>query len=105
MSQYRGTTPTHIYEVDKDLRTIEVLFLTYKQGDDCNERTVLEKTLADFTITEDTVTTKLTQEETLAFCPDEKVRMQFRGKFPNGDAVACNKMYTDFEHILKGGVI
>lgn len=105
MSQYRGTTPTHIFEVDIDLRTIEVLYLTYKQGDGCNERVVLEKALEDLTITEDLVTTKLTQEETLAFCPEEKIRMQFRGKFPNGDAVACNEMVTDFKGILKGGVI
>lgn len=105
MSQYRGTTPTHIFEVDIDLRTVTELYLTYKQGDECNQKVVLEKTLDDVVVNEETVVTELTQEETLAFCPEDKVWMQFRVKFPNGQALASNIMVTDFNGILKGGVI
>ena len=105
MSQYRGTTPTHFFEVDIDLRPCVLIYLTYKQGDGCDELTVLEEVKDDMTITEDLVTVELTQEETLAFCPQKKVKMQFRALYPNGKAVACNEMVTDFKHILKGGVI
>lgn len=105
MAQYRGTTPTHYFEVDIDLRHIEVLFLNYNQGEGCDEKTIIQKTKEDMEITEDMVTTHLTQEETLAFCPKMGVTMQFRGRYPNGQTVACNKMYASFEDILKGGVI
>ena len=105
MAQYVGTTPKHFFEVDIDLRTAEVIFLTYKQGEGCKQCTILEKTKDDMVIEEALVKTQLTQEETLKFIPDLKVEMQFRARFPSGQTVASNKMFTNYESILKGGVI
>ena len=105
MAQYRRTTPQHIFNTDIDLTSCEVIYLTYEQGPECKPKKILEKVKEEMEVEADKVTVGLTQEETLKFSPDDKVAMQFRVKYPNGDALASNKMYATFEDILKGGVI
>lgn len=98
----RGTTPTHTFGTDIDLRTAEAIYITYEQGG----KTVVEKTIEDMTIEEDSVAVTLTQEDTLAF--EEKggkVKIQIRAKFANGSVVASNIISTPAEEILKEGVI
>ena len=104
MAQIRGTTPVNIFTVDIDLRPASLIFLTYSQGEGCCTKVILEKTKEDMQITEDTVTVRLSQEDTLAFDPHEKITMQFRAKFGN-TAVACKPMVTGIGEILKQGVI
>ena len=97
----RGTTPTHIFTTDIDLRGAAVLFLTYKQ----NQAKVLEKNIEDVTIEEDKITVTLTQQETLMFNTTMRVEMQIRVRFPDGSALASDIMHAPVERILKGGVI
>ena len=97
----RGTTPTHIFTTDIDLRGAAVLYLTYKQ----DQAKVLEKTIEDVTIEEDKLTVTLTQQETLMFNTTMRVEMQIRVRFPDGSELASNIMRAPVERILKGGVI
>lgn len=97
----RGTTPTHVFETSVDLTTADVLFLTYKQG----KSDVLEKTLDDVEVTEDRLTVKLSQEETLKFDKEKGVRIQCRAKFPDGTAIASEIINVQVCEILKEGEI
>lgn len=97
----RGTTPIHTFSTDIDLTDAEAIYITYKQSG----QTVMEKTAEDITITEDSLTVKLTQEETLAFALGKPVEMQIRARFADGTAVASQIMRTKADAILKEGVI
>ena len=118
----RGTTPTHIFTVDVDLREATVLYITYAQREtklvatseclcsqDLHEISgvsiILEKTLEDIMVEETQLTTQLTQEETIAFRGDEEIMMQIAAKFPDGSAIRSNIIYTDAQGILKDEVI
>lgn len=96
----RGTTPTHIFNVNVDLSEAEVIYITYKQSDSI----VVEKEKADCTVTGETISVKLTQEDTLKF-NTAPVEIQIRARFPDGSAIASNIMQTTVTRILKGGVI
>lgn len=99
----RGTTPTHTFRTKVDLREVDRLYITYSQ----NGRNVLEKTLEDCTITENTIQTELTQAETLRFDDrsDAPVLVQVRARFPNGRAMASKMIRTTADKILKDGEI
>lgn len=95
------TTPTHIFNVNVDLTSAEVIYLTYKQ----NNNIVVEKTKEDLTITPTQVTVTLTQEDTGGFIMGTPVEIQFRAKFYDTTAIASNIMKTTVERVLKDGVI
>lgn len=102
----QGTTPTHTFTTDYDCTEAECIYITYVQ----NNSVVLEidSTSGRITVEPDTITTKLTQEETLMFSPDRSVLMQIRVKMPGGDdadALISNIMMTDTLEALKQGVI
>lgn len=99
----RGTTPTHEFIVDLDLREATEIFITYKQG--CKR--VVEKTLTDvIDLEEDKLSVKLTQEETLSFMSsDDDVSVQIRAKFLDESAVASNEIKIPVNRILKDGKI
>lgn len=97
----RGTTPIHTFTTDIDLTEAEIIFITYKQSG----KTVMEKGKADLTVTEDGLSVKLTQDETLAFVLGHPVEMQIRARFADGTAVASQVMRTTADVILKEGVI
>lgn len=100
----RGTTPTNKFNVSMDLTEATVLYITYSQLG----KTVIEKTLEDVTdITAESVSVKLTQEDTLLFKASAQVEIQIRAGFggENGDRVRSNIMVADVERILKDGEI
>lgn len=99
----RGTTPTIVISTDIDLSPAIVLYLTFAQDDE----TVFEFDLSAgrFTITEDSISVTLTQEETLSLAETSKVDIQIRARFSDGTAVASNVMKTKAREILKEGVI
>lgn len=101
MATIRGTTPIHTFTTDLDLTTADSVFVTYKQ----DGIVILEKDKDHLTITEDTITYKLTQEETLIFRPLYGVKIQIRAKFADGTAVASNVISAGINDILKEGVI
>lgn len=95
----RGTTPTNTFTVDIDL-TAATIFVTYAQK--CG--VVVEKTGEDLTVTENSISLTLTQEETLRFTPDA-VFIQIRYVMPDGTADASNIIQTTVGAVLKDGVI
>lgn len=112
----RGTTPTHIFYTEINLEDIDKVFVTYKQG----KNIVVEKTIEDVEINveEKYISVYLTQEETLRFkdknwtylypnqnTKDEKVKVQVRLKYTNGDTAASNIILLDVDDILKDGEI
>lgn len=96
----RGTTPTHVFETDVDLRNFRI-YITYKQRGSI----VIEKTNEDCTITSTSVTVKLTQDDTLRFNIDAPVKIQIRAVAVSGDAIASDIIDTTAREILKDGVI
>lgn len=101
MATTRGTTPTHVFNVDVDLTDATIIYITYEQGDEIK----IERTKEDITVTDKTLTVKLTQEETLAFSEGKAVRIQIRAKFGDGTAVASNIINTSVREIIKEGEI
>ena len=102
----RGTTPTHIFKTKVDLTRASEMFITYKQ----NSEIKVEKTIEDITIEVDeeqltTLTTTLTQAETLTFSTLGSVEFQVRVKFPDGKALASNIIKRPAGAILKEGII
>lgn len=99
---YRGTTPTlnFIFEYNLENFDITAFYLTFMQGNEI----VLEKELSELEITENTVTVKLTQQETLSMESNEPIYIQARIKIKDV-AYATNIIATNLKSILKGGVI
>lgn len=97
-----GTTPTHIFNIDADLRGAVEIWISYVQG----RNVVLNKVLSDgISVTEDTLTVVLTQVDTLRFRDSSPVKIQIRARFPNGEAVKSSVINTTADEILKRGVI
>lgn len=95
----RGSTPTNTFTVDIDL-TGATIIVSYEQ----KGVIILEKTGSDLTVTADSITLSLSQEDTLKFNTGE-VSIQIRYVFPNGAADASNIIRTTFERIIHDGVI
>lgn len=98
----RGTTPTHTFTFGESLSgaKFDKIFITYKQG----EKTIVEKSTDDITVTESAFIVKLSQAETLLFSPGQ-VRIQIRVKTVMGEALASNIITVPTEELLKDGEI
>lgn len=97
----RGTTPTHKFKVPIDLRTADVVYMTYKQ----NGMTIVEKNKEEMTISEDEILIELSQSDTLGFFTANEVEIQCRARYPDEAAVASNIIRVPAKKILKEGVI
>ena len=96
----RGSTPINIFRVNVDL-TNATVFVTYAQGGVVK----IEKTGDDLIVTEDTISTTLTQEDTLKLESNQLVEMQIRYIKPNGIADGSNIVTASVGKILKDGLI
>lgn len=96
----RGTTPTITITTDTDLSGASNLFVTFAQ----RGKIIIEKTLADVTITSEAVTVELTQADTLALSADRSVQFQIRATVGSAK-LASNIMSADVDEILKAGEI
>lgn len=98
---YKGTTPTLTFTfTDCDPTLAESIIVTIaKQG-----VTVLEKATSALTITETSVSFKLSQEETLAF-PTGEVQCQINLLYSDGSRVATNIVKVDWSKNLHGEVM
>ena len=70
----RGSTPTHVFRLPISTELIKALRITYVQ----KQKTVLEKTEQDVTMDGTTISLRLTQEETLAFNAECRVKIQLK---------------------------
>ena len=95
----RGTTPTNTFSVPLDL-TGATIYISYEQ----DGKVVVEKTGTDITVATDSLTVKLTQNDTLGFHPG-KVNIQVRYVDSFGTADASQIITTSFERIIKDGEI
>ena len=96
----RGTTPENIFKLPFILDDVKSLYVTYSQGN----TVVLDKAIDDVIIDGNTITVKLTQEDTLKFS-NAQVNIQIRFKTNQGKAMASNIISTYVNNVLKDGVI
>lgn len=96
----RGTTQELTFILPEAI-SIEVLYITFCQ----KEKTVLEKTLADVEVNENTITLQLSQLDTLQFCSKHAVYIQLRIRDTDGNALKSDTFRTDVDDVLKEGVI
>lgn len=96
----RGSTPINVFKVNIDL-TGATVFITYSQLGEV----IIEKTGDDVIITEDTISTSLTQEDTLKLMDNQLVEMQIRYIKSNGISDSSNIITASVGKILKDGII
>lgn len=96
---YRGTTPTIQLNVGEDLRDASALWLTVE--DDYGHAFTVTKTR--LTVTETTVSAKLTQAETLSLVAGG-VKIQLRALL-SGSAAATDILGAELGNILREGAI
>jgi hypothetical protein len=98
---FKGTTPTHEFEVDIDTAFIKTVKITYSQ----NDEEILVKRTEDCTLEGNKITTKLTQEDTFLFDCNELVQIQIRGLTHDGEALATDLMVTTVRKCLDDEVL
>ena len=97
-----GATPTHEFDVDTDLTQAVEIWISYSQ----NRKLILNKTMADgIEVTENQVSIKLTQEDTLLFDKIGEVKIQIRARFADGNAIVSDIIKTTASECLKKEVI
>lgn len=97
----RGTTPTHIFAIPFETNIISCVRIIYAQ----NDEVLFEKQTTDCTLTERTISTTLTQEETLLFDSKYLVQIQLRILLNDGSALASKVNYISLEKCLSNEVI
>lgn len=97
----RGTTPTLIFELPFEVAVLSQAWITLSQ----NNNEVLTKELSDCEADGNTLTVRLTQEDTLKLQGNTYTQMQIRCKHIDGTAFASNIIEDFTEKILKDGVI
>ncbi|MBP3647191.1 MAG: hypothetical protein J6K55_12300 [Clostridia bacterium] len=97
----RGTTPTLVFTLPFEAQQLEEAYISFAQ----NGKVVLEKTLSDCTSHQNTLTVRLTQEETLKLKTDVNTEIQIRARTIAEEAVASDIIRVPTGRILKDGVI
>ena len=98
----RGTTPTHIFELEISVENIADLEIAYSQ----NDRVLFYKRKDDCVLDGNTITLSLTQEETFMFdCSKRVVEIQIRiktidGKVPISDIIIDNVEKCLFDCVI-----
>ena len=104
----RGTTPTVRLTVKSDLSPIDLtgyeLHVTFESD---GVQIVKRETDLDISIEKEVtvISVKLSQEDTLAFDENRKVRVQLRAKDREGNAIASGIAEFMVREILEDGVI
>ena len=97
----RGSTPAHVFTLPFSVETIKTVEITYEQ----NEEVKLKKTNIDCTLEENTVSVKLTQEDTFKFDEKPLVKIQIRVLTLGGDDIASDIMYATVKDSLSDEVL
>lgn len=82
----QGTTPKHIFTLPFAASLASVIQITYQQGNEI----VLQKNTGDCTPDGNTVSVKLTQEDTFKFDARQDVMIQIRVLTAGGDALTSD---------------
>ena len=97
----RGTTPTVSFNLPFSVSTISNCEVYFAQNDEL----IIEKKMSDCTMSGTTLNVRLTQADTLLFDEDEKMQVQIRFAFNNGDVDATEIITGKIGKILKDGEI
>ena len=98
---FKGTTPTHIFEVAIDTSSIKEVKITYSQRD----QEVLVKRTEDCTIDSETISTRLSQEDTFLFEDNTLVTIQLRVLTTGGDALIAEPIIISVGKCLDDEVL
>lgn len=98
---YRATTPSHRFTFPIDPENCEIIRITYAQ----NNKIILTKEKSDMTISDNTVTLVLTQEETKMFFARFPVQVQVRALTFDGKALASPTFTRDVKEVLDDGIL
>ena len=79
----RGTTPTHTFNIPFEASDIEAARIIYAQ----NDKEIFTKTVADCSLNGNSISVKLTQEETFLFNCNYPVQIQLRVKLKDIDEI------------------
>lgn len=96
-----GTTPKHTFTFPFETDIIQELKITYSQ----NRKIILEKHLSDCEVGRNSVSYKLTQEETFLFTEGVNVECQARVLTTTGDVLASNIIIVIAERCLDREVL
>lgn len=97
----RGTTPTHTFTLPFDTSLMSIVRVVYAQLG----RVVLTKTGEDLSLSGNTVTVKLTQEDTLLFNCAHPVEIQIRVATLTGDVYNSDIVRTTVSRCLENEVL
>lgn len=97
----RGTTPTLIFDLPFDASQLAEAWISIAQGG----KIIVDKTLADCELDGCSISTRLTQAETLALSSSTRTEVQLRVRTILGEALASEIFSDDAERILKDGEI
>lgn len=97
----RGTTPTHTFTIPFDTSTLATIRVIYAQLG----RIILVKTGDEVSASGNTVTVRLTQEDTLKFNCSHPVEIQIRVVTPAADVHNSDIMNMSVDRCLEDEVI
>lgn len=97
----RGSTPTHTFNIRFSTAMIEKLSIAYAQ----NGTVVLKKTEKDCSLSEKSITVKLTQEETLRFSAYTNVEIQIKVLTTGSDVPISAIKYASCGRVLDEEVL
>ncbi len=101
MATIRGTTPSITFNLPFSVSTIKNCEVYFAQDDEL----LVTKTKNECTLSGNTLTTTLTQADTLKFDDESKVEIQIRFVFTNGSVDATQIIKAKVGRILKDGEI
>lgn len=96
----RGTTPTLKFTLPFEASKIEKLYITIAQSD-----ITINKETQDCVLSESTIETTLTQEETLSLKDSYTTKMQLRVKTNDGKVLASQIFDLKVEDVLYDGIL
>ena len=97
----KGTTPTHYFTLPFDTSLVANARVIYAQ----NEKVILKKELQDCECERNTISCKLTQEETFLFVHPRPVQIQVRVLTTSGDAINSDVETVTCEQCLDNEVL
>jgi hypothetical protein len=97
----KGCTCVNRFTFPYPEKDVEALFITYQQ----DRKTVFEKQLSDCVFDEDSISVKLTQEDTLKLKDDGTIQIQIRVRLYSGSVVKSEIIKTYTDAVLKEEVI
>lgn len=97
----QGTTPTIVFNLPFDVSVIENCEIYFGQNDEL----LLTKGYNDCILSGTTMTVRLFQSDTLQFDPEEKLQIQARFRYTDGQTEATNIAKIKVRNLLSESII